>query len=114
MDATRMSDGQLVMLKKVSRLDYPHKVAIGLYFSCPPLAADPRNHCVPVFDVLQLPEDPNIELIVTPLLRAHNDPPFDTVGEVVECLRQIFEVSSIKSECICFVQLCIGHTVHAS
>jgi hypothetical protein len=95
MDAIRISDNKLVMLKLISKLASPYEVDVGLFFSCPPLAADPRNHCVPVYDVLQLPKRKDVELIVMPLLRRHDDPTFDTVGEVVECFRQIFEVGSI-------------------
>ncbi|KAJ7456916.1 hypothetical protein FB451DRAFT_1047672, partial [Mycena latifolia] len=48
MDATRISDGAHVMLK-ISRIDeYPNEVPIAEFFSSPALAADPRNHCVPI------------------------------------------------------------------
>jgi serine/threonine protein kinase len=46
---------------------------------------------VPILDVLQVPDDEDRLLIVMPLLRPHGDPRFDTVGEAVEFIRQIFE-----------------------
>ncbi|SJL11205.1 uncharacterized protein ARMOST_14608 [Armillaria ostoyae] len=46
-----------------------------------------RNHCVPIHHL----KYEEFGILVLPLLRKFDDPPFDTVGEVVECLRQIFE-----------------------
>ncbi|SJL08455.1 uncharacterized protein ARMOST_11819 [Armillaria ostoyae] len=83
MSAVRLSDGLQVILKKLE-LDSPEFVL----FSSPPLSLDPRNRCVPVFQVLKYAE---FGILVLPLLRKFDDPPFGTVGEVVECFRQIFE-----------------------
>lgn len=65
---------------------------IGRYLTTSPLYDDPTNHCIPYLEVLQDPHAANIELVVMPLLRAYNDPPFDTVGEAVEFFHQAFEV----------------------
>ncbi len=87
----RLSDDVPVVLKQV-QLDSP-EFEISVLFSSPPLSFDPRNHCIPVIQVLKYAE---IGILVLPLLRKFDDPPFDTVtvGEVVECFRQIFEVGS--------------------
>ncbi|KAH9914994.1 kinase-like domain-containing protein [Amylocystis lapponica] len=90
LDAVRVSDGKMVTLKQLSTKDHPNEVEISQMFSSPELAADPRNHCVPVYDVLT-PPDPDIMLLVLPLLRKYNDPPLITVGEVVEFLHQVFQ-----------------------
>ncbi|PBK89999.1 hypothetical protein ARMGADRAFT_1014663 [Armillaria gallica] len=91
MDATRTSDGRLLTLKGISKSKHPHEVPIGRFLSSATLAADPKNHCVPIYDVLQSPLDDDIEIIVMPRLRFFDSPAFDTVGELLECFRQIFE-----------------------
>lgn len=92
-DATRISDNKVVTLKRINRADHPYEVDIGLYFSSKTLTSLPANHCIPIHDVLTLDGNENITIMVMPLLRPYTDPPFDTVGEVVECFRQLFEVT---------------------
>ncbi|KIK80845.1 hypothetical protein PAXRUDRAFT_157549 [Paxillus rubicundulus Ve08.2h10] len=90
-DATRISDGKVVTLKRINQTDHPHEIAIAQYFSSDDLAAQPENHCVPVYEVFALNDDDNMVIIVMPLLRAYCDPGFDTIGEGVEFFRQLFE-----------------------
>lgn len=47
MDATRISDGRVV-LKKVNKTVHPYQAEIGQLLSTEPLPADPHNHSVPV------------------------------------------------------------------
>ncbi|KAH7889055.1 hypothetical protein F5I97DRAFT_1935427 [Phlebopus sp. FC_14] len=91
LDGTRLSDGTFVTLKLVEQSDHPYEVDIARFLSSEPLVSDPQNHCVPIFDVLTTPEDKNIVIIVMPLLRDYNEPSFDTIGEGVDCFRQLFE-----------------------
>ncbi|KAK0472884.1 hypothetical protein IW261DRAFT_1553241 [Armillaria novae-zelandiae] len=91
MDATRASDGHFLTLKSVSKSVHPHEAPIGRFLSSPPLASDLKNHCVPIFDMLQSPLDDDVQIIVMPCLYNFNDTPFDTVGELLDCFRQIFE-----------------------
>ncbi|KAJ7800344.1 hypothetical protein B0H14DRAFT_2616276 [Mycena olivaceomarginata] len=91
MDAERIDDGEPVMLKWVSKRAHPHEVEVGCLFSAPGLVGSPRNHCVPILDVLQDPQDGDRQIIVMPRLIRFDEPVFDTVGEVVDCVRQIFE-----------------------
>jgi len=81
----------MVMLKQVSKALHPYEVEIAQYFSSQPLASDPRNHCVPIYETLQDPGKSDYFILVMPFLRLYNDPPFATVGEAVEGFRQIFE-----------------------
>jgi hypothetical protein len=92
MDAVRVSDGAFVMFKKVAPAYHPYEVEIGEYLSGDALRMDAQNHSVPLLEVLQVPDDDSLVLLVMPLLRKFNDPPFLTLGEVVECVRQAFEV----------------------
>ena len=93
MDATRISDNALVMMK---RMNDTLENEIAMYFSTEPLASHPRNHCVPIYDVLHVPDptgDDDEIIIVMPLLRPFYNPRFKSVGEAVEFFRQIFEVT---------------------
>jgi len=91
-DAVRIFDNQPVLLKKIWMSRFPHEISIGLYFSSPELASDPQNHCVPLLDVLKIPDAEGLQLLVMPLLRDFNLPSFTTVGEAVSLFKQIFEV----------------------
>ncbi len=91
MDATRISDGRQVMLKKLIREEGPFELETNKLFSTEPLASDPRNHCVHLLDVIELPNDPPI--IVHPLLRPYDDPRFQTYGEFITFFSHICEVS---------------------
>jgi hypothetical protein len=92
MDATRTADGKFVFLKAVKKSVHPFEADIGLFFSSDSMSSDPRNHCVPIYQTLQLPDDKDTIILVMPLLKQFYFPWFDTVGEVVEFFRQVFEV----------------------
>ena len=97
MDATRISDGKRVMLKMLPEEEGPYELEINKLFSTEPLASNPRNHCVHLLDVIELPNDPPI--LVHPLLRPYYDPKLQTYGEFVTFFAQICEVSSMCSDC---------------
>jgi hypothetical protein len=93
MDATRISDGRPVMLKRLPSEEGPYELEINRLFSTVPLSSSPRNRCVQLLDVIQLPnEDP---ITVHPLLRPFYDPPLRTYGEFVTFFTQICEVRSL-------------------
>lgn len=60
--------------------------------SSEPLSSDPRNHCIPILELIQDDEDPSLSYMVMPFLRLMDDPPFDSVGDIVEFTNQILEV----------------------
>ncbi|PCH36039.1 hypothetical protein WOLCODRAFT_91811 [Wolfiporia cocos MD-104 SS10] len=91
LDATRLSDGKMVSLKKVVRSVHPYEADIAQFLSSKPLSRDARNHCVPIYEVLKVPSDNNTVILVMPFLRQFDDPEFQTVGEVVELCQQLFE-----------------------
>ncbi|KAJ7259932.1 hypothetical protein B0H12DRAFT_1108029 [Mycena haematopus] len=91
MDAVRISDDKHVMLKSISKSKHPFEVEIATLLGSPPLGDDPRNHSIPILDVLQDPVDTDKQILVMPRLMEFDSPIFDTVGEVVACFRQIFE-----------------------
>jgi hypothetical protein len=114
MDATRVGDGRFVVLKFVQKSRHPFEAEIGSFFSAAPLATDPANHCVPIYEILQVPDEEDVILLVMPLLRRYDDPRFDTFGEVLEFFRQIFEVQHLGHICcIKPIDIALGITIHA-
>jgi len=99
LDATRISDGEMVILKKVSRRIHPHETEITRFFTTEPWSSHPRNHCVPLYDAFDVPELDDTTILVIPLLRPFNDPRFESVGEAVEFFRQMFEGLQFMHQC---------------
>ena len=100
MDARRISDDTVIALKKVNKYNHPYEAEIGRFFSTEPLASDASNRCVPVYDVLQSPLDESIIFLVMPYLMRYHQLRFGTIGETVECFRQLFEVMSCVCTCV--------------
>jgi serine/threonine protein kinase len=71
------------------------------------LASERHNHSVPIYEVLQVPDDQDKIILVMPLLRAFYDPPFDTIGEVVDFFRQVFEAGLIHIAFLCPFDECL-------
>lgn len=93
MDATRASDGRQVMFKIVPN---GIELEINQFFSSPGLIFESDNHCVPLLDTLELPDEPEQKLIVMPFLRPFDDPRFQTFGEFVSFFSQICDVSLVS------------------
>jgi hypothetical protein len=94
-DAVHVPTGSRVALKKLLKEDHPFEEDITRHLSSDPLSKDSRNHCVPLLDVLHPPlkeGDRDLRILVMPLLRTFDSPIFDTFGEAIECIRQLFEV----------------------
>jgi hypothetical protein len=92
MDAVRVSDQTPVVLKKVDTTVHPHELDIANFFSTEFMAKDPRNHCLAVLETLCVSDEQTSTVVVMKQLRPYHDPRFDTIGEAVECFRQLFEV----------------------
>ncbi|CAL1706187.1 unnamed protein product [Somion occarium] len=91
LDATRASDGDVVVLKRINRLDHPYEEELTRYLSSGSLASDPRNHCIKLLDVLHPPDELNIVIFVLPLLLPFYIPYFVTFGEAVDFIQQVLE-----------------------
>lgn len=89
-DATRISDGTPVYIKRVKTGDNESSIAVHLDQES--LRQNPRNHSIPVFDLFGDSEDPTISYMVMPFLSTADVPPFETVGEVVDFCEQLLEV----------------------
>lgn len=96
-DATRASDNTKVTLKIVKPSVHPHEADIGTFLSSEALLADARNHCVPIYEVLKVPDEDDKIILVMPMLREWDEPLFETVGEGVDFFSQLFEVGVSSS-----------------
>jgi len=79
-----------VCIKRVQEND--EEIRIAQMLSTPELREDPKNHCVPIIEVIDDPEYDSISYVVMPLLRSANDPPFQYVEEIIDFVNQILEV----------------------
>ena len=110
MDATRISDNEMVVLK---RIYFPPEVEIAMLFSTEPLASHPKNHCVPIYEWFRIPDEESDLIIVMPQLRPFDNPRIKSVGEAVEFFGQIFEVGLVLPLCHGLKMPFSGITVHA-
>lgn len=94
-DATRISDGTLVYIKRVATDSDELKIA--LMFSSQECRLDDKNYCVPIIDHFQDMGDIKFSYIVMPFLRPVDDPPFEIVEDVVNFVDQILEVSGTSA-----------------
>ncbi|KIJ27333.1 hypothetical protein M422DRAFT_191169, partial [Sphaerobolus stellatus SS14] len=88
-DAVRIADDFKVVLKLVETRR--EEIPIARYLSSASLRADSRNRTVPILDVIPLPDTDDKALLVMPLLRHFEDPPFSYLCEVVEAVRQLLQ-----------------------
>jgi len=77
------------MLKRVSTT---RELEISQLVSSPRLRHDTRNHCVPLLEVIGLPDAHDQKLMVMHLLRPFDQPRFQTFGEFVAFFTQICDV----------------------
>lgn len=90
--ATRIRDGSKVILKKVKRNS--DEAEIIRIFSNAAHSSNTANHCVPVYDYFDVPGDEETSVAVMPFIRSRGSvAAVDTVGEAVEVMRQMIEVS---------------------
>lgn len=114
-DATRLADGKIVKLKKTVDTTHPYELEINRLFSSEPYVSHARNHCVPVSEILNVPGEEHVHILVMPLLRPFDDVVFETVGEAVGFFHQVFEVS-VMSELFTSggYNVTVGSTIYAS
>ncbi|EIW83477.1 hypothetical protein CONPUDRAFT_136476 [Coniophora puteana RWD-64-598 SS2] len=91
MDATRISDHKRVLLKLLRPSYSRYEQEIQAFFSEEPRASNPRNHCIPLLETLNVPDEDGAHILVMPILRKYDSPAFDTIGEALGCIQQIFE-----------------------
>ncbi|KAG6835425.1 hypothetical protein H0H93_001588, partial [Arthromyces matolae] len=92
-DATR-ADGSVVAIKCVDVTQPQNDIPMLRHLSSDKFTSNPRNHCVPIFDILEPLEGSNIAFVVMPLLYLPNSPSFGTIGEALAFWKQMIEVDS--------------------
>ncbi|KAI0063126.1 hypothetical protein BV25DRAFT_1802723 [Artomyces pyxidatus] len=90
LDATRLSDGRLVYIKRVETGNLGSRIAISL--SSEALSQDPTNHSVPILDHFDDTEEEGLSYIVMPFLRLMDRPEFNYIGEILDLGEQLLEV----------------------
>lgn len=88
----------MVYIKRVGTGDLETEIALRLTGG--PLLSDPRNHCVPVLDVIQDDVDPTVSYLVMPFLRIMDNPEFEYVEEVVDFVDQVLDVRDLSTTLI--------------
>ncbi|KAG8957998.1 hypothetical protein FRC03_009554 [Tulasnella sp. 419] len=89
MDAKRLSDDSVVMMKPTPKNS--SELLITSLLSSGTLRDEPRNHSVPLLEVLDDPLDPNTALMIFPLLRRANEPEFASVADCIDFIEQTLE-----------------------
>ncbi|KAG6835590.1 hypothetical protein H0H93_016720 [Arthromyces matolae] len=90
LDATR-TDGSIVVLKRVDTTRPQNDLPILQHLSSQEFTSNPRNHCVPIIEVLEPREGSSIAYVVMPLLYDPDHPAFETIGEVLSFWKQMIE-----------------------
>jgi len=91
MDAIRDCDGMQVILKRIPVKIHRREIDIGRFVAREEFATDPRNHCSPLLDVIDIPDAPEEKILVFQWYLPANLPDFETVGESIEFFRQVLE-----------------------
>lgn len=92
MDATRSSDGKVVIMKILWRPTNENELDFSIMLGTEPLPSDPANHSNYFLELLEVPGFVGMFLMVMPFMRLYNDPRILTVGEGVDFIQQLIEV----------------------
>ncbi|TFY53871.1 hypothetical protein EVG20_g9935 [Dentipellis fragilis] len=96
-DAVRTSDGRRVCLKRVPcRAEDSTEVSILQFLSKAEHRKDPRNHAIPLLDVIRAPDHCFLVLPFFRTLMSHEEP-YNTIGEGFDLVSQTLEVKTKHS-----------------
>jgi hypothetical protein len=90
MPATFLGNKSQVVMKVLAT----HRAELHLtrLLSSEPYANNPENRCPPVLDVILMPDTDEQAIMVLPQLHRIADPPFETGGEIMHCIRRCLQV----------------------
>ncbi|CAE6454027.1 unnamed protein product [Rhizoctonia solani] len=95
LDAVRIVDQKLVMIKMIipslETQEGLHELDIMRRFSSAEFANDEDNHVVPILDAFGIPGVGGGMFYIMPLLTPYDRPPFQSLNEIYDFLRQTFE-----------------------
>ncbi|KAG8958000.1 hypothetical protein FRC03_009556 [Tulasnella sp. 419] len=89
MDARRVSDNTIVVMKIVPRDS--QELKITEYLSSESLRQEAYNHSAILLDVLEDPLDAKQAIMVLPLLRSASEPQFASIGDCIDFVEQMLE-----------------------
>ncbi|KAK0442780.1 uncharacterized protein EV420DRAFT_1071239 [Desarmillaria tabescens] len=90
LNVVRMKDKTKVVLR-ITRSD-TDELTIAKRLSEPTLLQDPRNHTVPILDIIPIPSDKEKRVfMVMPMLKDSYSPPFHCLSEFVNTFRQLLD-----------------------
>lgn len=90
MDAKRVSDNALVLIKRVTTGST--EVSIAEFLTSSEKLGDSRNHVVPILEHFSDEVEQDVTCLVMPLLRPFDDPSFFTVDEITDFMQKTLEV----------------------
>ncbi|KAF9077759.1 kinase-like domain-containing protein [Rhodocollybia butyracea] len=97
-DALKISDSSMVAIKRVRKTTLKGGITatsqeedICALFSTNEHASQPSNHSIPLLEVLHVPGFEGEDLLVMPWMRKPVDPPFRTVGEGLQFIKEMLE-----------------------
>ncbi|KAF8706867.1 Protein kinase domain, partial [Rhizoctonia solani] len=95
LDAVRVTDQRLVMIKMITpsleTQEGRYELDILRRFSSTQLSNIEENHVVPILDDFKIPDIEGGDFYVMPLLTPYDRPPFQSLDEIYDFLRQVFE-----------------------
>jgi AAA+ ATPase superfamily predicted ATPase len=92
MDATRVTDGRVVAIKRILTPLHKFEIPICEMLNTPERRNNPRNHAVELLDRFTNEKYKNEEFIVMPVLVPFDFPPFVSIDEVADFINQVLEV----------------------
>ena len=92
-DGTQISDGRLVMVKHLTLPADASELELAIRLSSEKYSMENVNYCVPIYDILRLPQSDSHVFIVMPLLQSWSTLKFQLLGEVIGFCQQAFTVS---------------------
>lgn len=91
--AVSVKGGPWLVLKTVNTSKFPKEIDIMKFLAEDPRGSDPENRAVLPIEVLVHPTERDLSILVLPLLRAFDDPGFETMGEALDFILQFFKAS---------------------
>ncbi|KAJ1299254.1 hypothetical protein OPQ81_002184 [Rhizoctonia solani] len=91
MDAVRIEDGKRVIIKAFDARITPNELRVLQYLSSEDIQSNPHNHCSCALDSFPVPGKEGWIFVVMDTYHPLSITPFETVGEVVELIRQLLE-----------------------
>ncbi|CAE6446724.1 unnamed protein product [Rhizoctonia solani] len=91
MDAVRVGDWKRVIIKALYARFTPNELPILQYLASEDIQSNPRNHCACALDSFPVPGKDGWVFVVMDTYYSLSITPFETVGEVVDLVSQLFE-----------------------